>query len=357
MKLHFQTRNFCCAVLLALLTVFSSFALILQPRSVAYAEDEENLLLPSNEQNEFFVTIHDEGSNLIVKTGAVTVAEVLAKSEVGLAETDIVEPSLDTVIQGNYNINIYRARPALIIDGVERRYIMTASYDLRQIAIEAGLTVYDDDVIEKEFNSNFLEAGAVSTYRIKRNGGRRLTVEEALPYEVEVRYDYSRPKGERVLEQPGEEGRKINVYEVEFENNIEKNRQLVEEKVLIEPVPEIVVEGAKVSIPPEREQCANWAREAGVSELDLEVALDLIYRESGCRVDARNASSGAYGIPQSLPGNKMAEFGDDWETNPVTQIRWMIKYVNNRYGGWQPALNFWWCTGVCNGIRKTGYWY
>lgn len=357
MKLHFQARNFCCAILLAVLAVFSSFALILQPRSLAYADDSEEEVRLTETQGEYFVTIHDDNSNLIVKTGAVTVAEVLEKSEVQLAETDIVEPSLDTVIQGNYNINIYRARPALVIDGAQRRYIMTASYDLKQIAMEAGLTVYDDDVIEREFNSNFLETGAVSTYRIHRNGGRRLTLEETIPYEVQVRYDYNRPKGERILEQPGEEGRKISVYEVEFENNLEKNRTLVEESTIVEPVPEIVVEGARVSIPPEREQCAGWAREAGVSELDLEVALDLIYRESGCRVDARNASSGAYGIPQSLPGNKMAEFGDDWETNPVTQIRWMIKYVNHRYGGWQQALDFWWCTGVCKGITKRGYWY
>lgn len=339
------------------MVVFSSFALILQPNSHAYADNNDDLILPEHNQNEYFVTIHDDGANLIVKTGAVTVAEALEKSAIQLAETDIVEPSLDTVIQGNYSINIYRARPALVIDGPNRRYIMTASYDPKQIAQEAGVTVYDDDQISREPNQNFLEAGAVSTYRIHRNGGRKLTIEETLPYDVEVRYDFNRPKGERVLEQPGEEGRKISVYEVEFEDNIEISRTLVAEKVVVEAVPEIIVEGAKVSIPPEREQCANWAREAGVSELDLGVALDLIYRESGCRVDARNASSGAYGIPQSLPGNKMAEFGDDWETNPVTQIRWMIKYVNNRYGGWQQALDFWWCTGVCQGIKKSGYWY
>lgn len=357
MKLHFHIRDLCCIAMVAILAIFSTFALILQPNSRAYADDNDDLILPDSSEDEYFVTIHDDGANLIVKTGAVTVAEVLEKSEIQLAETDIVEPGLDTVIQGNYSINIYRARPALVIDGLKRCYVMTASYDPKQIAQEAGLTVYDDDEIIREFNSNFLEAGAVSAYRIHRNGGRKLTVEESLPYEVEVRYDYNRPKGERVLEQPGEEGRKISIYEVEFENNIEKSRTLIEEKVIIEAIPEIIVEGAKASIPPEREQCAAWAREAGVSELDLEVALDLIYRESGCRVDAKNASSGAYGIPQSLPGNKMAEFGADWETNPVTQIRWMTKYVNNRYGGWQQALDFWWCTGVCKGVKKSGYWY
>jgi len=43
--------------------------------------------------------------------------------------------------------------------------------------------------------------------------------------------------------------------------------------------------------------------------------------------------SGAYGVPQALPGDKMSSAGSDWATNPVTQIRWMIGYVNGRYGG------------------------
>ncbi len=55
-------------------------------------------------------------------------------------------------------------------------------------------------------------------------------------------------------------------------------------------------------------------------------------RESGWRVNAYNAGSGAYGIPQSLPGNKMASAGEDWATNPATQITWGLGYISGRYG-------------------------
>lgn len=55
-------------------------------------------------------------------------------------------------------------------------------------------------------------------------------------------------------------------------------------------------------------------------------------RESNWRWNARNPSSGAYGIPQSLPGNKMASAGSDWMTNPATQIDWGLEYIKNRYG-------------------------
>lgn len=55
-------------------------------------------------------------------------------------------------------------------------------------------------------------------------------------------------------------------------------------------------------------------------------------RESGWRVNAGNPSSGAYGIPQALPAEKMASAGPDWATNPATQITWGLGYVSGRYG-------------------------
>jgi len=59
--------------------------------------------------------------------------------------------------------------------------------------------------------------------------------------------------------------------------------------------------------------------------------LDLWNRESGWSYDAENAS-GAYGIPQALPGSKMASAGPDWQTNPATQIRWGLGYIKQLYG-------------------------
>lgn len=63
--------------------------------------------------------------------------------------------------------------------------------------------------------------------------------------------------------------------------------------------------------------------------------------ESGWNYQAENSSSGAYGIPQSLPGSKMASFGDDWRTNPVTQIRWGLDYIKKSYGTPCNALDLW----------------
>jgi hypothetical protein len=69
--------------------------------------------------------------------------------------------------------------------------------------------------------------------------------------------------------------------------------------------------------------------------------LNNIYtRESGWRYNAENAS-GAYGIPQALPGSKMATAGADWMTNPATQIKWGLGYIQTRYGNPCSAWSYW----------------
>lgn len=82
------------------------------------------------------------------------------------------------------------------------------------------------------------------------------------------------------------------------------------------------------------------------SPSELSCLIKLWDRESGWRVDADNPSSDAYGIPQSLPGSKMATEGADWATNYKTQINWGVKYIQGRYvtpcGAWQHSEDYNW---------------
>ena len=66
----------------------------------------------------------------------------------------------------------------------------------------------------------------------------------------------------------------------------------------------------------------------------------IIMHESRWNPYADNPRSSAYGIPQALPGRRMAAFGADWRTNPVTQIRWGLDYVDDRYGSPCRAWSF-----------------
>lgn len=78
--------------------------------------------------------------------------------------------------------------------------------------------------------------------------------------------------------------------------------------------------------------------EYGWSEADFNALIILWERESNWNPNATNKSSGAHGIPQSLPASKMASEGDDYMTNYQTQIRWGLKYIKNRYGNPTAAL-------------------
>jgi hypothetical protein len=70
--------------------------------------------------------------------------------------------------------------------------------------------------------------------------------------------------------------------------------------------------------------------------------LDKIWtKESGWNHKAENPSSGAYGIPQAYPAGKMVSAGADWRTNPATQIKWGLGYINGRYGSPCGAWSYW----------------
>ncbi|MBW3537859.1 hypothetical protein KY386_00015 [Candidatus Parcubacteria bacterium] len=74
---------------------------------------------------------------------------------------------------------------------------------------------------------------------------------------------------------------------------------------------------------------------------EFDCLYDLWMKESGWNERADNPTSSAYGIPQALPGKKMASHGSDWRTNPSTQIRWGLDYIKARYKSPCNALAFW----------------
>ncbi len=76
----------------------------------------------------------------------------------------------------------------------------------------------------------------------------------------------------------------------------------------------------------------EYVSKLGWNQAQYSCLVSLWTRESQWNVTAYNKSSGAYGIPQALPGIKMASVGADWQTNAATQIRWGVNYIDKRYG-------------------------
>jgi len=87
-----------------------------------------------------------------------------------------------------------------------------------------------------------------------------------------------------------------------------------------------------------RQMAHAVAVNAGLSDRQWTCLDQLWQRESKFQTTARNFRSGAFGIPQALPASRMASAGADWRTNPVTQIKWGLSYIDVRYGS---ACNAW----------------
>jgi hypothetical protein len=84
----------------------------------------------------------------------------------------------------------------------------------------------------------------------------------------------------------------------------------------------------------------------GWDDAQYSCLVSLWEKESHWNIYAHNTKSGAYGIPQALPGEKMASIADDWQTNATTQITWGLGYIEGRYtnpcGAWTSSENRGW---------------
>lgn len=87
----------------------------------------------------------------------------------------------------------------------------------------------------------------------------------------------------------------------------------------------------------------------GWGQSQMSCLIPLWQNESGWKYTAANPSSGAYGIPQALPGSKMGTVASDWQTNPVTQITWGLSYIQRSYGS---PCNAWYAWQ-----NRSPHWY
>ena len=366
-------------------------------RVLAQGADE----MPAVASDQHVLTIHDRGDEQVVITKAGTLGEALKLAGIEIsAGHDVVEPSLDSeLVASNYSINIYRARPITVVDGVVKKNITTAEQTPERIAKAAGITIYNEDQTDFSAPSDILSNGssqvmsidratvvqftlygkhaqvrtrattveeflkeksikigsndylsvdrgqAISagmTIELWREGKQTVTVEEEVDFEIEKVQDANREVGYREVKTPGVKGKRNATYEIEMKNGQEASRTEIASVTIEEPKKQVEIIGAKLPTPTNPTEAQAIGKEmmlaAGVGEDQWGCLYNLWMRESGWRTTAGNVSSGAYGIPQSLPASKMAAFGDDYLTNPRTQIAWGLSYIKGRYGtpcgGW-----------------------
>lgn len=351
---------------------------------------------PAFASDSYLVVLSHDKKRETIPTRAANVGDLLKRSGVTLNEGDVVEPSADTPIrEDNFRVNVYRARPVTIIDGGQKTFAFSAATTPRSVAQQAGVQVYPEDALKSEMQTSFLKDGAIgekvvidratpanlnlygtpvalrthaktvgellkekqvtlsagdqvqpaqntpltpqTQVFVIRNGSRVITAEEQIPMETETIEDATLSFGATAVRQQGSAGKRVVTYQIDLVNDKEVGRKAIQTVVAQEPVKHIVARGKAVNIPADKE---SVMAAAGISPSDYAYVNYIISRESGWNAAARNPS-GATGLCQALPGSKMASAGADWQTNPVTQLRWCAGYAVGRYGSWAAAYNFW----------------
>ena len=119
---------------------------------------------------EHFVTLEDGNSKPItVKTSVKTVEELLKRAKITVTEADVVNPGINTEIDEDLTVSIWRARPVVIKDGVREKYLLTTELDAREIVVKYGETIYEEDEVTQENTYDFLATGPAYVYNVTRN--------------------------------------------------------------------------------------------------------------------------------------------------------------------------------------------
>jgi len=253
------------------------------------------------------ITIYDRGTTKVVVTKEHTIGQVLKDEGVVLDAHDTVEPSTSTkMVASSYDVNIYRSRPVLVIDGATKMKVMTPYQTAPQIAKDAGITLYPEDtatiqpitgsemtaegaglemVVHRATQLNLELYGSTTPIRTQaktvgdmlkekgiklakqdhvtpvvstpitvgmlvnvwREGVQTITVAEPVPFSVQKVPDGDRPAGYSAIQTPGQNGSQKVTYQIDIEGGQEVSRVKIASIVTQAPVAEVEVIGVKSS--------------------------------------------------------------------------------------------------------------
>jgi len=350
--------------------------------------------LPTDNTANIVIVSHDRIKQTVPSSEA-TVGGLLKKLNITLNEGDVVEPAQGTKIdQDQFRINVYRSVPVTVIDGTSHVSTASAARTPRSIAQQAGTQLYPEDRVVTTPAEDFLKDGAIGTQVVIsratpvnvdlygtpvilrthaktvgdlakekgiklvqndrmeptadtpiaagqkvsfiRTGTKVETVTEDIATPVETIEDATLAYGTKAVRQQGSPGQQTVTYQLALTNNVVTARNVIQKVVTKEAVKQIEVLGTSLS------GIKGDMGRAGISAADYAAADYIISHESGWRPNAGGRGvSGPYGLCQAYPGGKMASAGADWQTNPVTQLKWCSGYAKSRYGGWQAAYSHW----------------
>lgn len=307
------------------------------------------------------VTITDNKNIHITKLSAYQEPRVIAQlAGVSLYEEDDVTLQRDEELLPDSNflgekVVIVRAVPAFINLYGTSIPVRTHAKTVDELLKEKNIQTIAGDTVQPTLDSSVTENLQIF---VLRKGKKIVSEEVSVPAPVETVDDKTIAFGQTVVKQEGSPGRKLVTYEIESKDGKEIGRKIIQEVVIAKPKKRIVAKGTKSLIAANiTGSKLDWMKAVGISSDDYRYVDYIISRESGwCPTKWQGqygvcpdfyqelyspTSSRGYGLCQATPPGKMQSAGSDWETNPVTQLRWCSNYAINRYGSWQQAYEFW----------------
>ena len=218
--------------------------------------------------------------------------------------------------------------------------------------LETGDIVLDpEDSVTPSLDSKVSESTVIS---INRANTTVETTDTEIAFNEVRKETSSLPKGQEKVETEGEKGVLETTSLVTRSGDQVVSSNVFASWVKKAPVDKVILVGTSAVSSPSAAslgtttpagEIQSWAHDYlisnGYSEADFTAANFIISHESGWSPTATNPSSGAYGLPQALPGSKMASAGADWQTNYQTQFKWFVNYCNGRYGSISGAYAYW----------------
>lgn len=316
------------------------------------------------------VVIYDGEAKTYSYSAATTPRSIAEQAKIKLyAEDELsTEPPKDFMTDGIGNkVVIDRAVPISLNLYGKSHGLRTQAETVQELLDERGVVLAEGDSIRPSGDTKIRQNMAVF---VTRFGVKVVTEEEKIEMPIEVVFDKSLSYGTVAVRQKGSKGVKSVTYEIETKNGKETNRKKIQEVVITKPVKQIEAHGTRGLFEdfdehgiPARVFCGsphqrNWknintynarigrdmAAEYGWSGAQFSALLELWACESSWNHRAGNPFSGAYGIPQAWPAEKMASKSDcggsDYESNPRTQMSWGLCYIRRRFGSPSAALDY-----------------
>lgn len=274
-----------------ILTIFISIISIICLSGYASAQNENNRL----------ITVFDRGDKRVFISNEKTLGKALNAEGINLDARDTVEPSVDeTLVASEYHVNIYRARPVVVVDGSVRIKTISPYQTAKQIAKDVGIIIYDEDIVKLQQSIDFVNDGAglvltisraktlvldlygkkteIHTWastvedlltekniklgindrssvllsevissgmeiRVWREGKQTVSVDREIPITTRIVYDADRPIGYRAIQKKGVPGNRSVTYVLEIKDGVEISRTEIASIVTRQPTEQTEVIG------------------------------------------------------------------------------------------------------------------